>query len=167
MGRKKLRHIIGSIAYPPGSIYATNNGTITPQILSELFGGEWRQLKDTFLLSADSAHTLGSTGGSKIPFIPSHVHYTKHTHNNTSDTQSSTGHRHAMRMQKSVASGTNYQQFNSWSSSAADYTTSSNGGHTHTMNSQSTSDMTATGVSSTTGNMPPYQVVHFFERTGY
>ena len=47
-------------AYPVGSIYMSANGT-NP---GELFGGEWEQLKDRFLLGAGDTYTAGSTGGS-------------------------------------------------------------------------------------------------------
>lgn len=45
--------------YPIGSIYMSVNSTDP----SELFGGTWEQLEDTFLLAAGQNHAAGDTGG--------------------------------------------------------------------------------------------------------
>ena len=62
--------------YPVGSIYMSVNN-VDP---SNFIGGEWEQIKDTFLLSAGDNHEAGSTGGSEtvtltVDQIPSHQHY--------------------------------------------------------------------------------------------
>lgn len=49
----------GLSAYPIGSYYWSSNST-NP---SELFGGEWEQIKDTFVLAAGDKHNIGETGG--------------------------------------------------------------------------------------------------------
>lgn len=46
--------------YPVGSIYMSVNN-VNPGIL---FGGTWEQIQDSFLLSAGTTYTAGSTGGS-------------------------------------------------------------------------------------------------------
>lgn len=61
--------------YPVGSIYMSINET-NP---SELFGGEWERIKDTFLLACGDTYDGGSTGGEAthtltIDEIPSHRH---------------------------------------------------------------------------------------------
>lgn len=53
--------------YPVGSIYMSVNST-SP---STLFGGEWTQIQDTFLLAAGTNHTAGRTGGNET-----HTHTT-------------------------------------------------------------------------------------------
>lgn len=45
--------------YPVGSIYMNVNN-VRP---ADLFGGEWEQIKDCFLLAAGDAYAAGSTGG--------------------------------------------------------------------------------------------------------
>ena len=47
------------VIYPIGSIYMSINNTDP----ANLFGGEWEQIKDTFLLSAGNTYTAGNTGG--------------------------------------------------------------------------------------------------------
>lgn len=62
--------------YPIGSIYM-NVSDVDP---SELFGGTWERIKDTFLLSkGDTYATLGATGGEATHTLttqemPSHKH---------------------------------------------------------------------------------------------
>ena len=61
--------------YPVGSIYMSANAT-NP---TTLFGGEWEQIKDTFLLSCGDKYTAGSTGGEEshtltVDEMPKHTH---------------------------------------------------------------------------------------------
>jgi len=61
--------------YPVGSIYISVNNT-SPSIL---FGGEWEQIQEKFLLSAGDTHTAGTTGGEfshtlTIDEMPQHNH---------------------------------------------------------------------------------------------
>lgn len=82
---KELRTTIANIAagegltldviYPIGSIYMSINNTDP----ANLFGGEWEQIKDTFLLAAGNTYTAGTTGGEAehtltIDEMPSHSH---------------------------------------------------------------------------------------------
>ena len=57
-----LPGVLGNVVdmiYPVGSIYMSVNAA-SP---ATLFGGEWEQIKDTFLLSAGDTYTAGATGG--------------------------------------------------------------------------------------------------------
>ena len=61
--------------YPIGSIYLSVNNT-SPSIL---FGGEWEQIKDRFLLACGDSYKSGQTGGEathilSINELPSHEH---------------------------------------------------------------------------------------------
>lgn len=63
--------------YPVGSIYMSINSTDP----SELFGGEWEQIKDRFLLACGTTYSNGATGGEAthkltVNEIPSHEHLT-------------------------------------------------------------------------------------------
>ena len=55
---KSLDDLI-DIIYPVGSVYISVTGT-NPQVL---FGGEWTQIKDTFLLACGNSYANGATGG--------------------------------------------------------------------------------------------------------
>lgn len=62
-------------SYPVGSIYLSVEKT-NPALL---FGGEWVQIKDTFLLAAGETYTAGTVGGEAehtltIDEMPSHTH---------------------------------------------------------------------------------------------
>lgn len=72
----KMRGTAVSEAYPVGSIYLSVNNT-NP---SNLFGGVWQQIKDTFLLAAGDNYAAGTTGGEATHTLttnemPSHNHY--------------------------------------------------------------------------------------------
>lgn len=63
------------LIYPVGSIYISVNNT-NP---GTLFGGNWEQIKDVFLLSAGDKYSAGDTGGEAthtltVSEIPSHHH---------------------------------------------------------------------------------------------
>lgn len=165
MALKIIREYIAKIAYPPGCIYATNNSLVTVDTLAEAFGGTWRLLENTFLLSEDSAHILGNSYGSRNSILPSHYHPSSHGHNALSFS-----HSHRFKGDKACKSGTDYGQMHSYGSGSettGHYLTSYTGDHNHgnAFASQSTSTTSASGASSVTdGNMPPYYVVHFFTR---
>ena len=64
-----------NLIYPVGSIYMSVNST-SP---ASLFGGQWEQIKDRFLLGASKTYSAGSTGGEAthtltVDEIPSHAH---------------------------------------------------------------------------------------------
>lgn len=56
--------------YPVGSIYMSVNST-NP---STLFGGEWEQIEDKFLLACGTNHNNGETGGSEDAVVVNHNH---------------------------------------------------------------------------------------------
>ena len=56
---RAIQNTIYDAIYPVGSIYISVNSA-SP---ATLFGGEWEQIKDTFLLSAGSVYPAGSSGG--------------------------------------------------------------------------------------------------------
>ena len=69
--------------YPVGSIYMSVNSTDP----SDLFGGEWERIKDTFLLASGDTYEGGSTGGEATHTLttdemPSHTH-TQNAHSHT------------------------------------------------------------------------------------
>ena len=93
--------------YPIGSVYIS----VTSSNPSELFGGTWERIKDTFLLAAGDTYTAGTTGGSATVTlttteIPSHDHTVgAHAHGLNS-------HKHSIPALSGTAAG--------------------NGGHSHT-----------------------------------
>ena len=132
--------------YPVGSIYMSVNN-ISP---SNLFGGTWTQIKDTFLLAAGNNYAAGSTGGEAthtltVGEIPSH------NHNLSDDTTA-----HAW----------------GWGGSgktvyAPTPATSGNGSNNYINTKQSIWNKTANnGSGKAHNNMPPYLTVYMWKRTG-
>ena len=84
------------LVYPVGAIYISVVNT-SPETL---FGGTWTQIKDTFLLSAGTNHTAGTTGGSETVTLttaemPAHTHAgPSHTHTGPSHTHDMQSHTH-------------------------------------------------------------------------
>lgn len=75
---ENTKELILNTIYPVGSVYISTND-INPQ---SIFGGEWEQIKDRFLLSAGDIYVSGSTGGEAehkltIDEMPSHTHRLK------------------------------------------------------------------------------------------
>lgn len=128
--------------YPVGSIYMSINET-NP---SELFGGEWERIKDTFLLASGDTYDSGSTGGSADSIVVSHTHtpqnevtggeyFVTNTNNGATNTRVNT-----------TSSESNYADVKSNSSF-----------HHRTL--------ATTGESGTGKNMPPYLAVYCWVRT--
>jgi hypothetical protein len=70
-----IQQLMLETIYPVGSIYVGVNAT-NPSVL---FGGEWEQIKDRFLLAAGDNYNAGSTGGEAehtltVAEMPSHYH---------------------------------------------------------------------------------------------
>lgn len=65
------------IIYPVGSLYMSVND-VSPEVL---FGGEWEQIEDRFLLAAGSTYDAGTTGGATSQTIPDHRHLSPIGHN--------------------------------------------------------------------------------------
>ena len=73
-GKPTLAQVFNAV-YPVGAIYMSVNST-SP---ATLFGGEWEQLQNRFLLGAGSSYTAGNTGGEASHTLttnemPSHAH---------------------------------------------------------------------------------------------
>lgn len=67
--------LMRDFVYPVGSVYIT----VDARDPNELFGGEWEQIKDTFLLASGDKYTNGSVGGEEthkltIEEMPAHTH---------------------------------------------------------------------------------------------
>lgn len=73
-----LEQIVSSVvlaSHPIGSIYWSEDST-NPE---NLFGGTWKQIKDTFLLAAGDTYTAGTAGGEAehtltVDEMPKHTH---------------------------------------------------------------------------------------------
>lgn len=75
--------------FPIGSIYIT----VSSSSPASLFGGQWEQIKDKFLLAAGDNYTAGSSGGEathtlSISEMPSHSHSFSGVNNGTTVTGS-------------------------------------------------------------------------------
>ena len=74
--------------------------TLNPDNPANYFGGVWEQIQGRFLLSADSSHGAGSTGGSfsrtlSTGNLPSHNHSIgNHSHSISSHIHSLNNHSH-------------------------------------------------------------------------
>jgi hypothetical protein len=189
--------------YPVGSVYISFNATDP----STLFGGVWTRLKDTFLLVNGDQYAPNTTGGSATKTIgvenmPSHNHTVSssgnHTHPSGNITVSTSGeHTHTINRNGGHyhgAMGENYSQslygfYNSARNHVGTngnldndntiWKTSTDGEHTHTMNSKGNHTHTVNIASSgshthTTNNtgggtplniMPPYTTVYAWRRT--
>jgi len=165
--------------YPIGSIYLSVSNT-NP---STLFGGQWEQIQDMFLLGAGTTYGAGTTGGSATN---SHSHSFSHTHSvpgishshNLGDNGyaklnlASTGPIIYAKMNTGVSFAENYYMKANGSRTAVSNDTTKGvillGGNTEsttpgssTTNSQSTA---TTGGASNTNNMPPYLAVYIWKR---
>ena len=97
MVKFKVEDVNYNKIYPVGSIYMSINST-NP---STLFGGEWEQIEDTFLLACGTSYSNGATGGSATVTLtenqmPSHTHIQdshNHTQNSHNHTQNAHNHK--------------------------------------------------------------------------
>ncbi len=128
--------------YPVGSIYMSINSTDP----SELFGGEWERIKDTFLLASGDTYNGGSTGGEAthkltVNEMPSHTHIQNQ-------------HRHQQ-----------YGNYSSGSSgSSSGYMHSSNRSITTVNTNYTTATNQNTGGGQPHNNMPPYLAIYCWVR---
>ena len=164
----KFNSII-DIVYPVGSIYMSAN-SVSPKVL---FGGEWEQLKDAFLLASGDVYEAGSTGGSATVTLteeqmPSHTHI-QNSHNHTQNAHNHTQnqHRHEMVGSKTtgISSGT-YLRAGAGSekdSKYTAYTTPTNKEATATNNSATATNQSA-GGGQPHDNMPPYLSIYAWKR---
>jgi hypothetical protein len=161
------------LIYPVGSIYLSVN----PASPSDLFGGTWERIKDTFLLGAGDAYAAGSTGGSEDAVV------VKHNHLQQSHTHEQSPHKHGPSLdgsrylyynysdvqtgvsERSVASASGNYKAPVINSSSTDWK-----GATYT-SSETAENLETTAVNIETGedgsgkNMPPYLSVYMWKRT--
>ena len=122
------------LIYPIGAVYISTN-TINP---STLFGGEWRQIKDRFLLACGDIYDLGKQDGEAthkltIDEMPSHKHDLKAPSSNIGASGNSIGN-------EFVVSDTQGKSLPKWT--------------------------VAIGGNQAHNNMPPYLAVCIWERIG-
>lgn len=132
-----INESISKLIYPVGSIYISVN-EVNP---STLFGGEWEQIKDRFLLSSGDTYSAGATGGSAthtltIDEMPRHNHAMAYGPNSSG---SSTGFNY------SIASGsaTNSTSGKGWDANLGTFNRGAGKEH---------------------NNMPPYLTVYMWKR---
>lgn len=135
--------------YPIGSIYMSVNN-VSP---TELFGGTWEQIQDTFLLSAGSKYEAGSTGGEaehtlNTDEIPSHNHDV-----------TGGAHKHDIYYRaKYVITGTaGGLALSTQATETKSNAMETGGSHTH--------DVSSIGGGQAHNNMPPYLAVYVWKRT--
>ena len=152
----KVKEIIDLI-YPVGAIYMSVN-TVNPSLL---FGGEWEQIEDTFLLASGSTYSNGDTGGSADAVVVKH----NHTQNSHSHTPSSD------RSFMTAPSGSNWTELQGSNISGSGHhyvaTSDTSNYNVYVQGSGSTTATNKeTGVDGTNKNMPPYLTVNVWKRIG-
>lgn len=146
---------VANAVYPVGSIYMSINST-NP---STLFGGQWEQLKDKFLLGCGDIYQNGTTGGEA-----SHVLTTSEmpSHNHSASTNSTGGHRHTFKgwwTTKGDGSATYACVARTQQNDAVEYGSFATAGeHSHTVTVNNTGDGQAHN------NMPPYLSIYMWKR---
>ena len=140
--------------YPVGSIYITVNAT-SPAVL---FGGEWEQIKDTFLLACGSTYSNGSTGGSAT-----HIHSTG-DHTLTVDEMPS--HTHTEKLPESFRISANAGSGGYVSDATNPSTPYAGGTYSSSVTTGSTgkSKPHNHGNTGSTNHMPPYLAVYVWKR---
>lgn len=153
--------------YPVGSIYMSINDT-NPSLL---FGGEWVQLKDRFLLGAgvnysrgeDNEHSVGGEASHTLTEneMPSHNHtQAKHSHSPGSSRKFLTAPSGSTwgEVQGANVSGSGWHYIGTSNKSNFDVYVSNSGEATPAINK--------TGGGKAHNNMPPYLIVYMWQRTG-
>lgn len=140
--RTPIVNQIIDMIYPIGSTYISVN-SINP---SFLFGGEWEQIQDRFLLASGSTYSAGSTGGEAthkltVNEMPSHTHIQNQ-------------HRHELNRNFSDGSGGTISSY----VATADRKTSTK----YTTYTTPTNQNTGGGQAH--NNMPPYLTVYMWKR---
>lgn len=167
--------------YPVGSIYISVNNT-SPSIL---FGGEWEQIQEKFLLSAGNTHQAGTTGGEfthtlTIDEMPAHNHTATTAdggnHNHSATSSDAGSHNHTVvdishnNQSEHVESGIAPINVNAGERQST-RTTSTVGDHSHNIkvkyngtHSHSTT-IGNTGSGTAMNITPPYLSVYMWQRT--
>lgn len=158
--------------YPIGSIYMSINET-NP---SELFGGEWEQIEDRFLLACGTTYSNGSTGGEEKHTLtkdemPSHTHI-QNSHNHTQNAHSHGTKYNDYSYVVSETTGANSKRVTTVSTGSTYVDTASTGAfhHYNATESITATNQSATATNQNTGggqshnNMPPYLAVYCWVR---
>ena len=157
------------VIYPVGSIYMSVN-SVNP---ATLFGGEWEQIKDKFLLSSGDVYSNQSEGGSADAVVVKHNH-TQNPHNHTQNAHSHTPARGRSFMTAPTGSGWNEIAGSNISGSGYHYVATSDTSN-YNVYVQGSGNATATNIANTatnneagedgTGkNLPPYLAVNVWKR---
>ena len=168
--KKVISRDVPSMVYPVGSIYMSINDT-NP---SELFGGTWEPIEDTFLLASGSTYAAGDTGGSADAVVVKHNHtqnphnHTQNAHNHSADTDHKfvEAHKNAnmsltSKRAMSYTSGNYYYMYSSGTGTINDASVTANKTAT---NQAQTATNQESGVDGTGKNMPPYLAVYMWQR---
>lgn len=121
-------------AYPVGSIYMSTSSK-SP---AELFGGDWEQIQNKFLLGAGSSYTAGSTGGAATVTLTT-ANLPSHSHNPMIGTN-------RLGANSGTTTGWRMVADSNWSQIGTAATT------------------TSVGNGTAHNNMPPYLVVYMWQR---
>jgi microcystin-dependent protein len=167
--------------YPVGSIYMSVNN-VNP---SELFGGTWQQIKDTFLLASGDVYNNGATGGEathtlSASEIPTHTHSYEQAvraHGHELLVEEMPTHSHYTQISQDVfcyenggyfrqSDGTQASDIKIAATDISAYTSEVGSGvaHEHTIDTQ-TANSGSEGQGGAHNNMPPYLAVNVWERT--
>ena len=154
-----------NLIYPIGSIYMSVNN-VSPQVF---LGGSWEQIQDTFLLSAGSKHSAGSTGGEEthtlsVAETPAHTH-TRGTMNITGSLSIDPTNNNAGMDATGTGSGaiTSTSKQGLGSNSDADGWNVW-GGFTFDASKSWTGATSSVGGNTAHNNMPPYLTVYMWKR---
>ena len=159
------------VIYPVGSIYMSVNN-VNP---ATLFGGEWEQIKDKFLLSSGDVYSNATEGGSADAVVVKHNH-TQNPHNHTQNGHSHTPASGRSFMTAPTGSGWNEIAGANISGSGYHYIATEDksnynvyvqgSGSTTATNQQQTATNQEKGEDGTGKNLPPYLAVFMWKRVG-
>ena len=162
-------------AYPVGSYYMSSNST-SPAVL---FGGTWTQITNRFIFAAGSGYSVNSTGGSATKSLstdnlPSHSHSCGAAGNHTHTGTTSRGGEHSHTMYaaypgKVNAGARGICDTGDGTIQGFTGTTSSAGGHTHTLTTNTTGNhnhtIGNTGSGTAFNTISPYITAYVWRRT--
>jgi len=148
--------------YPVGSIYMSVNNTDP----GTLFGGEWQQIENRFLLAAGSTYTAGDTGGAASVTLTT-ANLPAHTHGEKSLTGSISFRKVGSSPSAiyGAVSGIFSQDNNDTNKyePVSQYDSTKRQSQKLTVNATHTHNSVGSGTAHS--NMPPYLVVYMWKRT--
>mgnify|MGYP002674015365 CR=1 FL=1 len=150
---------IVDLIYPVGSIYQSVN----PTSPAELFGGNWRQIKDCFLLACGDKYDVEKYGGSEDAIVVEHDHTQKAHHHNANGNGFCSyllGESGITRTRVKVDSSGRFTHLGVASKTTAD----SSGLRFNSVTNDVTPTINRTGSSGKGANMPPYYTVYTWIR---